>query len=341
MSTPQHPGPPGPPAAGGPASTASAARPARPDASMSLLREAAERSLDPGYALAAAERAARREAGQPEPRGPRRAAVHGALALVLGLAGAGAVADLRRPAPPEDREDLMLQIEDRRTQADAAQAEADQLRAAIDARQATALGEEGDAVVERTEQLGVLAATLPVAGPGLRIVLDDAPGARDAGVGDDPRAAEESVDGLVIDRDLQVVANGLFASGAEAVTINGQRLTALASIRVAGRAILVGFTPLSPPYVVEALGDPTDVAGRFSASSAGLYLETLRSQYGMQVASTAHERLELDGGSTEVLRYARVSPRGGADGGTVDAVSGEAVSAGAGVRGADGGGDDR
>ena len=58
----------------------------------------------------------------------------------------------------------------------------------------------------------------------------------------------------VLDTDIQLVVNGLFASGAEAVAVNGQRITVLSPIRSAGEAVLVGFRPLTPPYTVTAVG---------------------------------------------------------------------------------------
>ena len=58
----------------------------------------------------------------------------------------------------------------------------------------------------------------------------------------------------VLDTDIQLVVNGLFASGAEAVSVNGQRVTVLSPIRSAGEAVLVGFRPLTPPYEVSAVG---------------------------------------------------------------------------------------
>src|SRR5207302_160556 len=64
--------------------------------------------------------------------------------------------------------------------------------------------------------------------------------------------------GLVLDRDLQDVANELWHDGAEAIAINGQRLTATTTIRAAGGAILVDFRPVTAPYQVSAIG-PDDL----------------------------------------------------------------------------------
>ena len=81
---------------------------------------------------------------------------------------------------------------------------------------------------------------------------------------------------------MQRVVNGLWESGAEAVSINGQRLTALSAIRAAGDAILVDNKPLVPPYTVLAVGDGQRLSTRFQDSADGLYLHALQENYGIR-----------------------------------------------------------
>ena len=77
-------------------------------------------------------------------------------------------------------------------------------------------------------------------------------------------------DGRVLDRDLQELVNGLWAAGAEAVSVDGQRLTARTAIRSAGEAVLVDFRPLSPPYVVRgARATPAGSSRPSSTATAG------------------------------------------------------------------------
>ena len=68
-------------------------------------------------------------------------------------------------------------------------------------------------------------------GPGVRVVADDAPGA-------------DSARNEVLDTDLQKLVNGLWEAGAEAISINGQRLTNLSTIRL-GRRRHHGQRPLA------------------------------------------------------------------------------------------------
>jgi uncharacterized protein YlxW (UPF0749 family) len=97
----------------------------------------------------------------------------------------------------------------------------------------------------------------------------------------------------VLDVDLQHAANGLWAAGAEAIAINGQRLTTLSAIRTAGSAILVDFRPLSPPYTLDAIGDPKSMAAKFADGADGRYLFALKTQYGIRFDTTTKDHLSL------------------------------------------------
>lgn len=281
----------------------------RLDESMTLLREVMERPLDPGYAAAAARRARDGADGAAGPLGrpPRwRAAVTLLLAALAGLGLATAVLALRQPAQgaTEVRRGLQDRIENR----DAAirrQTEVNaRLREQIAATQRTALGAAGAQLQEQVRRLAAATGELPVSGPGVRITVDDAPSAgRD--VGSDPRAGTAGDAGVVVDTDLQAVVNGLWAAGAEAIAVNGQRLTALSAIRSAGQAVLVDFRPLSPPYRIDAIGDPAGLQTRFAAGPGGGYVQSLRNNTGIGVSIEADDGLDLTSAGQLGLRVAR------------------------------------
>ncbi|MDX6222053.1 MAG: hypothetical protein QOD91_1107, partial [Frankiales bacterium] len=115
-----------------------------------------------------------------------------------------------------------------------------------------------------------------VTGPAVRVTLTDAK--LSAGPTD---PTQQGQGGQVLDSDLQHVVNALWASGAEAVAVNGQRVTALTSIRAAGDAIVVDFRPVDPPYVVTAVGDPDTLEQSFVSSSAAAALRTYSQAYGL------------------------------------------------------------
>jgi uncharacterized protein YlxW (UPF0749 family) len=113
-------------------------------------------------------------------------------------------------------------------------------------------------------------------------------------------------EGRVSDRDLQTVVNEVWAAGAEAVAVNGQRLTALSAIRSAGKAVLVDFRPISPPYEVAAIGPP-QLRTRFVDGFGGSYLQVLR-DYGIDYAVQDDGDLQLGASAGVTVRYA-LSPR--------------------------------
>jgi uncharacterized protein YlxW (UPF0749 family) len=145
-----------------------------------------------------------------------------------------------------------------------------------------------------------------VTGPGLTVTLDDARKEGGGSADGDPRTQAEADEGRVLSKDLQIVTNGLWEAGAEAVAINGQRLTALSAIRFAGEAILVNYRPLTRPYVVSAIGSPQNLEVEFADSSAGSYVRALQDNYGVRVRIAGAERLALPAATSLTVREAEV-----------------------------------
>jgi uncharacterized protein YlxW (UPF0749 family) len=271
---------------------------------MTLLAEVMERPLDPGYA-AAAER--RRESGDPPPN-PVSRVVTLVLLAVIGLLTVAAVLALRAPQPEATsaKDALLARITSETTAADRLQRANDALRLANDKAQATLLRVQSQGgLADQIQQYGMVAGALAVRGPGLRITVHDAPGSAPTS-GADPRDQDAAAQGRVLDRDLQIVVNGLWAAGAEAVSINGQRLTALSAIRSAGEAILVDFRPLTPPYVVSAVGDPDNLRADFASGSAGSYLHSLDDNYGITSDIDSVSSLSLPASSGLTLHEVRI-----------------------------------
>jgi len=264
---------------------------------MNLLNEVMQRPLDPGYQQATDRR---RAAGDPPASLWHRASLL-LLAIGLGLVTATATADLRAPEPAvaQARTLLESQIEERTTVA--AQLERDNASRSreITRLQDAAIGGSSPALAAQLEADGIGAGTAAVDGPGLRIVLEDSAAARE-------NLAEADPDQRVQDFDLQIAVNGLWAAGAEAIGVNGHRLTSVTAIRSAGSAILVDLTPLSGPYVVEAIGDPARMATRFARTTAGPHLTDLRNTYGIESTITSQSELALPGSTPTRLWSATV-----------------------------------
>jgi uncharacterized protein YlxW (UPF0749 family) len=251
-------------------------------------------SLDEDYAHVAARRGSTSQATQASRRGRRGLATMVALALFGVIVGVAALQTSRaKPAALSSRESLIHQVQERRSQLTAARREEVRLQDAVETARsqvldATAAGRSAQATLAR---LGTQAGTAAVTGPGVRIVVDD-----------NPRAATERQ--RVFDRDLQILVNGLWVSGAEAVSINGQRLTNLSSVREAGDAITVNLRSLTRPYVVSAIGDPDQLPARFIDSSAGSWWLNLKDVYHLQFGISREQSLSLPAAPDVTLRQA-------------------------------------
>ncbi len=105
----------------------------------------------------------------------------------------------------------------------------------------------------------VVTGAAPVSGPGLRVALDDAPASSQSISGARP-------DDLVVhQQDVQHVINALWAGGAEAMTLQGERVTATSAFRCSGNILLLHGKVFSPPYVIEAVGDPEKLRASLDA----------------------------------------------------------------------------
>lgn len=302
---------PAPPSA--PDERASDHEPRRRDDSMLLLRNLVDSSLDESYARAAA----RRSAGGPRRAGAVWVLTAGMLAVGLLLATAFAQTRERAGSAAEARAALVTEVEDRAAANDRDQKQLDRQRAAVTKAQgdALALTGTGTELSDRLARLEAATGAGPVEGPGMAVQLDDAT-SNDVGAAVDPRT-DGTDEGRVTDRDLQTVVNEVWAAGAEAVAVNGQRLTALSAIRSAGDAVLVDFRPLNPPYVIRAVGDPGTLRTTFVGGFGGSYLQVLEG-YGITFSVDDRDRLRLPASAGVSLRFAAAPAPTGAPADTKD-----------------------
>ncbi len=266
------------------------------DASMTLINEVYRTPVDPAYA----EAAARQAAGRAPRRTLRGSVALLVLAVALGAFATTAAVALRRPAPAalQARTLLENEIRDRTAAADELRRTNAELSAEIARLQQSAASTDDPELFAQLQRDAVAAGVVPVTGPGVRVVLTDGAPAADA--------APDDASALVLDLDLQVLVNGLWAAGAEAVAVNGERITTTTAIRSAGAAVLVDSTALSSPYTVEAVGDAVGMQTALARTSAGQHLASL-SQYGITVKMSSQRSLELPGRGQLTLRSARVA----------------------------------
>ena len=278
----------------------------------SLLDDVLAETLDPAYAQAAARRA-------DEPTPARRSRGRLMVALVMVVAGLlVAVTYEQAAATAQGRQQVRaVLIEDIQRSSDAGDeltAELEELRVAVartsdDLLAASVIGQRALDEVAAAEQG---AAAVPVTGPGLLVTLANAESDAD----DDPvgGGTQEDASGKVRDGDLQLVVNALWGAGAEAISINGQRLGATTAIRFAGEAVLVDFRPVTNPYEIRAIGDPDTLSRNFLGSPEVRALAAISETFGLLFEFAKADELRLPAASTLELRSAGpVEPAADAD----------------------------
>ena len=156
---------------------------------------------------------------------------------------------------------------------------------------------------EQVDQLSEPAGFAAVTGPGVTVVLDDAPKSEVEKYREENKDENELV---VHQQDIQAVVNALWAGGAEAMTIQGQRVISTTGIKCVGNTVLLHGVPYSPPYRISAIGDPTQLQASLDASDyIDAYL-TFVAAHGLGYDVSASEGLAFpayEGSST--LKYAR------------------------------------
>lgn len=239
-----------------------------PDASMELLNSIQRDTVDPEYAAAAT---GSQSSGR---RDPLLVIAVGLLAgLMLATSGLGAGRQSANAA--SERGELISQIEQTNQRNQELRNQADAVGAEIAELEHAQLGPSQD-------DPGVLvwSGATAVTGAGVLLVLND-----------NPREAH----GILVDQDMRHVVNGLWLAGAEAVAINGHRLSARTAIRQAGSAITVDYRSLTAPYRIEAIGDPHELTDGFRRNSGGAWLSFLRSNYGVSWSMESKAELTLGG----------------------------------------------
>jgi uncharacterized protein YlxW (UPF0749 family) len=272
-------------------------RPAQPRMP-SLLRSLLSDHLDPGYAAAAA--SGNRHGGADRWWQLLAAVlVAGVVAIALGQArttapGLSAARRVLADSVHSSQDRVTRLTVDRAALA----AETDRIQRAELTNDAT-----GRRLLAELDADSLSGATTAVRGPGLSIIVTD-PGTSH-GLTD---ASAQRVPGsrqVILDRDLQLLVNGLWASGAEAVSVGGVRIGPDVTIRQAGSAILVDNQPVGSPYTVRAVGPSGRMRDALETTSGLQRLWLLETAYGVGVRVSADEDVVLPAGAGRAVEFAR------------------------------------
>jgi len=259
---------------------------------MGLLPYLTAHTVDEDYAQVAA----RRQSESGPARARRPVGVAGAVAIaVFAVLAVTAAAQTSQDSVSQERERraLITQVKERKAAVEADRRKVAELQAQTNRLEAELLRNTHDSggVIAERNLLSLRSGTEAVHGQGVEIVVDDAEGA-------------DSDRNRVLDSDLQKLVNGLWQAGAEAISINGERLTNLSAIRHAGSAITVNFTSLSRPYRILAIGNRDTLPSRFADSSSGQAWLDLQREVGLRFTMRTQASLRLPAADVPTLRYA-------------------------------------
>lgn len=179
-----------------------------------------------------------------------------------------------------------VQAAERRVEAINGQVNAVQARVKAAGAQAGAGDSRVAAAQQRAAPLESPGGLSAVSGPGLMIVLDDADHAP-AGVQVDANQL------LVHQSDLQAVVNALWAGGAEAMTISGQRVIATSAVRCVGPTLLLNGEVFSPPFRVAAIGPARTMQDMLDGSEGVQRFQEEAGYYGLGYTVETLGRLDI------------------------------------------------
>jgi uncharacterized protein YlxW (UPF0749 family) len=269
--------------------------PMSPELSVDFLTQLFRHPLDAGYAQAAE---AHGRSGPPSSRSRRtglalRTVILVATGLLLVVAYQQTVA--AQPEAAKTRDSLARDVAARQSETDAQQAEAEKLRQQAATLRDAIVGPNASAIDQLEARTGLGAVT----GDGVTVTLASGRVPTDPLTGK-PQANNQ---GHIVDFDLQTISNELWHDGAEAISINGQRLIGTSAIRAAGNAILVDLAPLTEPYTIQAIG-PSSMADTLRRSPVGGFYSYLATSYGVKFAARPASHLSLGAAADPQLRYA-------------------------------------
>ena len=138
-----------------------------------------------------------------------------------------------------------------------------------------------------------------VAGPAVTVTLDDAP----------ETVAADGIDAdllVVHQQDIQAVVNALWLGGAEAMTIQGQRVISTTGVKCVGNTVVLHGIPYAPPYVISAIGDQARLQAALADSTYVRIYKQYVETYGLQYEErlTARAQFPAHLGSLD-LEYAQ------------------------------------
>lgn len=196
------------------------------------------------------------------------------LFLIAALIGFGLIAQLRGDftfqgiITPQKLIEMQTGIDNYKIEIDAISKSNMDLASTVDKYAGTSdnSGETIKAMEEELSNLKKMGDISELKGPGVRIIL------RDSELTADEGQSENYF--LIHDFDILNLVNELKGAGAEAIAINGERVTALTNIVCGGPTIIIDKKRHTPPFIIEAIGDTKKLEA--SLNNQDSYLDLLK-----------------------------------------------------------------
>jgi len=197
--------------------------------------------------------------------------------------------------------DITSLLQERSQHVDQQRIDARNLRQDIDALSSSVAGTALKSYLAKIKGLKEPTGLTALEGPGMQVTLDDA-----------PRTVDDSHINpnllVVHQQDIQAYVNALWAGGAEAISLQGQRLISTSGIKCVGNTVVLDGVPYSPPYVIRAVGDPTGMNTSLATSPETItyanYADDPKYQLGLKVETVDDLKVSAYAGPVS-LRYAK------------------------------------
>lgn len=230
--------------------------------------------------------------------------VRSGFALALGLLAAVIFVSARSSSvTPEERIGARVELAEliraQQVRADELKARVDELALQVEAfEEAAPRTDDMLGLQVRIDEMAAPAGLTPVHGPGLVVSLNDSAQAASRGV--------DANDLVIHEQDLHAVINALWAGGAEAMSVNGQRVLATTAVRCVGSVLLLHGRTYSPPYVIRAVGDEEMMQASLRRDDAVQRFAAAAKAFQLGYSVSADDELELPAyEGTAALQVAR------------------------------------
>jgi uncharacterized protein YlxW (UPF0749 family) len=200
------------------------------------------------------------------------------------------------------RNDSLIEIvSTERAKVEAQQQQTKALQDQVDALGESVHDGQINALQSRLDRLGAPAGLQGLTGPGLEVILNDAPHGEPTPPNTDPNLL------LVHQQDIQAVANALWSGGAEGISLQGDRIISTTGIKCVGNTVVLQGVPYSPPYRIVAVGNASTMyRALMSSPEVHNYRDYVQPPYNLGWSVRQSNGLQVPGYTGPVvLQYAQ------------------------------------